>query len=381
MVSASYAPAYVYGGPTRSIAGLCAALKDYGLTVIVLTTKANGQRELLVSQGTNYLIDGVPVRYFNRWTKDHSQLSPGLLWKVLVESRRFDIVHIQSWWNLVSVGAAFICWCRGIRPVVSLRGTLSEHSLHHRNKGLKAVFHKTCGRFLLRRSFLHVTSDKEEREVHALIPGCQSFVLPNIIRIPERIVMPSSNDSVFRLVYIGRIDPIKNLDLVIRVLRSPDLRFPWSFDIIGTGSESYMTELKASIGSDARIRWLGNLDGDEKLSRIARSDLLVLLSHSENFGNVVVEALSQGTAVLVSEHVGVASYVRKKHLGWVVPADVSKCVTTLNSIWSNKSTLTNIRDSAPDIVQQDFSWHTLSTAYSSAYQAILIDQRYPSRSA
>src|SRR3569833_3381732 len=64
-----------------------------------------------------------------------------------------------------------------------------------------------------------------------------------------------------------------------------------------------------------KITWAG-FRGDEKFSMLHEHDLLVLPSHDENFGNVVIESLSQGTAVLISPFVGLRDYVAKNNFGW-----------------------------------------------------------------
>ena len=62
-VSAYFAPAFRYGGPPRSILGLCQALTRAGADVEVFTTTANGDERLPAApDGTTY--EGVRVRYF-----------------------------------------------------------------------------------------------------------------------------------------------------------------------------------------------------------------------------------------------------------------------------------------------------------------------------
>ena len=62
-VTPYFAPAFRYGGPPRSMLGLCRALGDAGVDVEVFTTTANGTEPLPAAPGgTAY--DGVPVRYF-----------------------------------------------------------------------------------------------------------------------------------------------------------------------------------------------------------------------------------------------------------------------------------------------------------------------------
>ncbi|NNU34836.1 glycosyltransferase [Mucilaginibacter sp. S1162] len=107
-INASYKPAYIYGGPTMSVAKLSEQLVNAGNEVTVFTTTANGKYELAIDPNKSILVDGVSVTYFKRITKDHSHLSPGLLLNLWRNVRKFDIIHIHAWWNLVSVFSAFI---------------------------------------------------------------------------------------------------------------------------------------------------------------------------------------------------------------------------------------------------------------------------------
>ncbi|HTE01349.1 MAG TPA: hypothetical protein VK668_18815, partial [Mucilaginibacter sp.] len=77
-VNASYKPAYVYGGPTMSVSKLSEQMVKAGCIVEVFTTTANGPVELPVVPDKQTNIDGVPVTYFKRLTKDHSHFSPAL---------------------------------------------------------------------------------------------------------------------------------------------------------------------------------------------------------------------------------------------------------------------------------------------------------------
>jgi glycosyltransferase involved in cell wall biosynthesis len=66
---------------------------------------------------------------------------------------------------------------------------------------------------------------------------------------------------------------------------------------------SYETELKnlvQRLGLEEKVKFIGHIEGKEKDKLIAESYVLVLPSHSENFGMVVVEALAQGTPVIAS---------------------------------------------------------------------------------
>ena len=64
-VTPYFAPAFVYGGPPRSIHGLCKALGAANVDVDVLTTTANGEATPLPEAiDQPRLVDGVRARYF-----------------------------------------------------------------------------------------------------------------------------------------------------------------------------------------------------------------------------------------------------------------------------------------------------------------------------
>ena len=57
------------------------------------------------------------------------------------------------------------------------------------------------------------------------------------------------------------------------------------------------------------------------LQAYADADLLVLLSHRENFGMVVAEAMAAGVPVLISDQVGLAEEVKQANAGCVVSSE------------------------------------------------------------
>jgi glycosyltransferase involved in cell wall biosynthesis len=55
-------------------------------------------------------------------------------------------------------------------------------------------------------------------------------------------------------------------------------------------------------GLTDKVRFVGSVEGESKQQLYADAHLLILPSHSENFGNVVIESLAQGTPVIASIH-------------------------------------------------------------------------------
>ena len=369
MVSPSYKPAYVYGGPTRAVADLCENLVKAGHGVSVYTTDANGLTNLPVLTNKEYVIDGVHVRYHHRWTKDHSNFSPSLLWRVLRDIQKYDVVHLISWWNLVTVPALLICILRRVRPVLSVHGTLSAYSFQHRKALVKKTFQNVIGKRLLSHAVLHVTTNKEKNEVSVAVPHSRIALIPNFIFLPTSGITFSKDKSCFHLLFVGRLDPVKNVEFLIDLLNE-DWNFPIQLTIMGEGPDSYTADLQQRVKHNDKIVWLGNLDGDEKWRTMAHADLLVLPSRTENFGNVVIEALSQGTPVLISDQVGLNDYVLENKLGWVCRTEIEEWKKILLSIWRNSEERERIRQQAPAIIKKDFDERNLVKKYIEVYATV-----------
>ncbi|MDB5150597.1 MAG: hypothetical protein JWQ57_4617 [Mucilaginibacter sp.] len=371
-INASYKPAYTYGGPTMSVSRLSEQMVKTGCIVAVFTTTANGTTELPVIPNKHTVVDGVPVTYFKRLTKDHSHFSPALLSKLWKEVKTFDLVHIHAWWNLVSVFSCWIALTRGVPVLVSPRGTLSAYSFANKNNLAKKLIHNLLGKHLLKRSDIHVTSKREETGINALIHPKRIINIPNFIALPDSIRgTHSKSDNCLKLLFFSRIEEKKGLDMLLNALVS--VIVPYHLTIAGDGDPGYIEQLKkiaAANSLDEHISWIG-FQGENKFDLIQHHDLMILPSHDENFGNVVIESLSVGTAVLISKYVGLADYVAENNLGWVCELDVSDIGHYINNILQENDKLSAIREHAPGLIRHDFSEAVLTEKYMDMYHQII----------
>lgn len=396
-ITPSYKPAYIYGGTTVSISRLCEAQAYYlnNLSerntnsknkVTVYTTTANGKEELDIETNKPILVDNVEVWYFNRQTKDHTHFSIKLLQKVFKTVQNFDAIHVHSWWNTVAIFSVLICILKGVKVIVAPRGMLGEYTLQSQKKSLKSIFHKFIGKRLLKKSYLHLTAQIEREEVN-YIKDNHAFVLPNLLSIPSnqnKIVKTEIQDkkdsTIFKLVFMSRIHHKKGIEILIEAIaqfnnQNNNPKINLQLDLIGKSeSREYQNSLQKLIiqnNLEDKVKWVGWLEGNQKFEYLENSDLFVLPSFNENFANVVIECLSTGTPVLVSDRVGLADYVKEKDLGWVCKTNnVESLFQTLQIAIDDKIQREKIRQTAPQIIQNDFSSEKLSQKYIEIYQKI-----------
>src|SRR5947207_13541712 len=129
-VTPDFAPGFRYGGPPRSVLGLCQGLQRAGVDVEVLTTTADGPNDLAASppEGTRY--DGLLVRYVPRafprrffGARIRATLSSAL--------SRVDLCHIHGIWNVPEWAATRLARARDVPYIVSPRGMLQPAAMRH----------------------------------------------------------------------------------------------------------------------------------------------------------------------------------------------------------------------------------------------------------
>jgi len=376
-------------------------VRDQGLEINdlqVLTTTANGNKELDVEVGKSILVNGVPVIYFKRWTKDHSHFSPGLLQELrrkILRQAQDDkypnsklIIHIHAWWNLVSVLSCLVAKWYRIPVILSPRGMLTSYTQHNRNSFSKKLIHYLIGKKLLQYCHIHATSEQEKKDVLEIVQPQSTTVIPNLVNIKHQIsgiqyqgeakrkeqhtVFVEDKEKLFKLIFLSRIEEKKGLELLFDALAT--LVIPWSLTIAGAGKESYIEILKLkaqSLKLSEHIHWIGRVLDQDKFTLMAEHDLLVLTSYNENFANVVIESLSVGTAVLLSDRVGLVDYIVEKDLGWIATLDVEQISQCIIRAAEDKLKRDSIRASAPEIIKEDFNDEVLVGRYTALYEKVL----------
>lgn len=367
----SYKPAYVYGGPVVCIAKLAERLVQLGNTVTVYTTTANGKTELDVPLNEPVMMNGVKIKYFKRITGDHTHVSPALWNETWSTVKQYDAVHMHSWWNFLIMGASLICTMRGVKPVLSPHGMLCDYVFDSKNQFKKKLLHTMFGKFLLRKTHLHVSSHMEWNECLQVNRHWNGAMIYNLVDLPGGNYIKKQNGE-FTISFLSRIDPKKGLDILLAALAK--VKFPFRLQVAGSGDEAYVQQMKQTarnLGLEDKVDWVGWKNNEDKFTFLAGSDLFALTSHNENFAIVVIESLAVGTPVLVSEHVGLSRYVDENKLGWVTGIgsidEVTGKLTAAYTEWEERN---RIHHSAAAIIRNDFNETTLANGYLGMYQNV-----------
>ena len=384
-VAASYLPAVRYGGTIVSVHGLAKALAARGHDVHVFTTSVDGPADSPVPHGTPVPVDGVTVWYFQSRHLRRWYWAPALGEELRRRIRGFDVVHTHAIYLWPLWAAARQARAAGVPYVVSPRGMLEKELIESKSALAKAAL---IG-FIERRNLegaaaIHVTSQREADG--ALKFG---FTLPPLHRIPNGVELEADGGEPSAAVralaaagpfvlFLGRINWKKGIDRLIAALAyAPSLRLVLAGND-EDGDQRGFEQRAAALGVTARMRFAGPVHGADKNALLRLATVLVLPSYSENFGNVVLEAMAVGCPVVVTPEVGIAEIVAETHAGWVVEGTAATLGETLSAIVSNPAMCAEAGARGRAAVRESFTWGRVAEQMERVYQDVA-DRARPER--
>lgn len=156
----------------------------------------------------------------------------------------------------------------------------------------------------VRRSFIDRGVDPEKLVRTRLVPN-------------PRFVPPAgrTDDGVFRVVYVGRIDSSKGISLLINAFKKMK-RNKAELRLVGGWTSRAMKEyLIEEIRDDPRI----TVKPGDPLPVLHKADVLVHASFEDGFAYAPLEALCCGVPVIVTEDTGMKEHVIQGENGYIVP--------------------------------------------------------------
>lgn len=167
------------------------------------------------------------------------------------------------------------------------------------------------------------------------------------------------------MLTMGRLIPRKNMATIIKAFML-NQNSTFKLLILGDGSERAKLEKQAQ--NDNRIRFFGYLN--DVVEFLQMSDFLISASFSEGLPNSIMEAMSCGVPVILSDIEAHRELLEtSKWSRFFKPEDVSKLLKLLNTVHETDwNTLSSIMK---QIIQTNFTAKTMSENYQKLYKEIL----------
>jgi glycosyltransferase involved in cell wall biosynthesis len=375
-VSPTYYPAVRYGGPIRSVHALARALVGRGHDVHVFTSSMDGPLDLDVPLGASVNLDGVQVRYFRVPFLRRLCRCPALREAVRAQAPHFDVMHLHSVFLWPTWAAARAARSAGLPYLVSPRGMLGSAVIHGKSRMVKSAWIRLIEQqTLIDSAGIHVTAELERDEILAL--GLRT---PDIICVPNGVSWPSTPPTLASgpfaalprpyALFLSRIDWKKGLDRLIKAWKwVPHL----SLIIAGNDESGYREKLERIVEEyqlEGRIHFIGAVSDEHKWALYDQATMFVLPSYSENFGNVVAEAMAMGCPVVVTPEVGLARLVRESGAGIVTDGSPQRLAETIRTLMHDSAARRLMGDRGRAAARQQLSWESAAGRMEALYRDV-----------
>ncbi|HEY71479.1 MAG TPA: glycosyltransferase family 1 protein [Anaerolineae bacterium] len=191
------------------------------------------------------------------------------------------------------------------------------------------------------------------------------------------------------LLYVGRIEPLKGVDVLLEalaILQKNDVLedHPVRVAIIGGEPEAGEEEMTAemarlkgicqSLGMGEIVTFLGKQDQESLPYYYSAAEVVVMPSHYESFGMVALEAMACGTPVVASETGGLIFLVRDGETGFHVPAgDAEALADRLQTLIQDEVLRARLGRTAAEYAK-GYDWSTITEHIVELYNNMLISR-------
>jgi len=366
----------ILGGAQKHIEEISRRLiEEYGCEVHLVTRNIKGRRK---NKKRESLMDGKFVvhrlgfaaRFGNPIARVWWCMRAGLYLRRLHLKQHFDLIHAHAF--LSSYPARIARFLTGLSIIYTVHGT----SLFHKKTGLQALIEKDL-----------LTRIKYEREITV----AENFlklknvnkriaVIPNGVDLEpiDKVKAPEHDDEKFRVLYVGRFDAIKGVDVLIRgvaELAQEGFKKELEVRLVGYGYEiKKLKKLVRKHHLSRVVKFVGRKEGDELIEEYKLADVFVLPSYSEGQSLTLAEACACGLPILATNVGDNAKLVKEDVNGYLIhPGNPHSIAEYLKRFVSHPH-LQNMGDASRAILEElELTWDSATARTYKVYQRILRD--------
>lgn len=374
----------VYGGPAKSVRELAEGISQAGINVDVITTNANGLSKLEVPLNVWVQEKHYRIRYFSCWHQDDFIISFPLARWLLQHGQQYDIINTHTIFSTVILPVLWICQWRRIPYVVHPHGMLETWALAYKAWKKRPYYWLFERPGLQQASLVRVLSATEANNVKFLKLKTQPplLIVPNAIHHHEFEQLPSptlfhqqfpQTQGKTLILFLGRIDPKKGLDLLAPAFAQAQARFPQTHLIVaGPDTIGFLPKARsffAQAGCLEAVTFTGMLTGPLKLAALAAASIYVAPTYSEGFSMSVLEGMASGLPCVITTGCNFpeAAAAEAAH---VVAIDAEAIAAALITCLENPAAAEKMGDRARQFIFENHTWKQAATRLIKAFETI-----------
>jgi glycosyltransferase involved in cell wall biosynthesis len=320
-------PAFKAGGPVRACHNLALLLRNQYDVYIFTTDRDIQSNNAYATINADQWVDfsaHIKVFYaspeslrWNKIRKEIQEIRPAHIYLNGMYSMYFTIYPLL----MKRLGSLTM-------PIIlSPRGMLKRSALHF--KYLKKKSFLNLLRFLKINKGIsfHATDQQEKNDIIKIFGSDNTIdLIQDIPPRPEENLLPlDKHAGELKLIFIGRIHPIKNLHFVLECLKKLTQKI--EFTVVGPIEDrayyQYCKRLAASVPFNITVQFLGEVANDQIKTHLQRHHFMILPTFGENYCYSIVEAFCASRPVIITDQTPWQGLSEKK-IGWDLPVNDQK---------------------------------------------------------
>ncbi|GFG54410.1 glycosyl transferase family 1 [Mycolicibacterium agri] len=351
-----------FGGPARVALNQSAELVGRGHDVTIIGA-GRGYEQLPTE------LDGVTVKLFTaRTLLPRSGFSgvaaPGLRKWLRDNWAGFDVTHIHLGRDLVVLPVAVAARRRHMPYVVQTHGMVgpSKHPLAR-------PLDRYCTRKVIRdaQAVFYLSAEERKHLFDVVGPGLALVELGNgVPRYPAAANATGRPEVLFAARMHPRKRPVAFVEMARTLL---DAGVDARFALVGH-DEGEGPAVMAAVGGDPRITWEGGLTPDAIPARMASARVYVLPSVREPLPMSVLEAMSVGLPVVVTNDCGLAPLVERSGCGIVTDPAVPALAAAVDAILGDSDMAQSMGERGRRTVRADYGMEAVGDRLLDTYSHV-----------
>lgn len=329
------------------------------------------------------IIDGIEVHRINYLFHIMKFIITPKIKEILMNSE-FSLIHSHNYRNYLTNIAVKVAKKKRKPIVLSVHGSLLNYQkmVFGIKRSPYRMYDIIFGKKEIENIDKIIVNSKIEEESALLfgVPKQKIKIIPVgiIFSKYQKEVKKICDDKILQILFVGRISPVRNLELIIYALKNMK---NVHLTIVGgevshTGAVNvgYLNNLKIlsnNLKLNDKITFLGPKYGEELVKEYKKADIFIYTSFVENFGQTILEAAASGLPI-ISTPVGIANeIVNDGKTGFIVDFKNPKEITKKINILRNASLRKEFSRSISKIAKEKFDWTHITNNYIKLYEECL----------
>ncbi|MBW4506917.1 MAG: glycosyltransferase [Scytonematopsis contorta HA4267-MV1] len=376
----------VYGGPSKSLQELAESLAICGVEIDIVTTNANGSNVLDVPTQTWIEEKGYRIQYFSCWYLNDYKVSISMAKWLFQNIRDYDVVNTHAIFSLSILPAYWACQLYKVPYIIHPHGMLEDWTLAYK-KWKKSFYYELIEKPALQRaSKVRVLASAEGESIQRLGVKTPLTLVPNGIWQKDFAELPDLQEFYQRfpetrgktlILFLGRIDPKKGLDLLASAFAKVHNLFPQTHLVVaGPDNMNFLPIVKEYFVQakcfDA-VTFTGMLSGYLKSAVLTAANLYVAPSYSEGFSMSILEGMAAALPCVIT--IG-CNFPEAANAGaaHVVGIDSEYIADALIDYLKNPQQAKVMGEIARQLVFEKYTWEKIAINLTHTYKTIIFEQ-------